>query len=149
MILSRIGAAVVIAVVSCAMTGCGERLYRVKGNVTFEGKPLSWGGSISFVPTGTVKIREAGSVINEDGTFELMTNKPGDGAMAGDYRVVIHQVTAKEPKNSGDNGKAASGLWLPHAERIPAKYSDSYNSPLSAKVEAKSVNEINFQLKRD
>lgn len=139
-----------LGVALVCLVGCGERLYRVKGTVTFEGKALPGGGSISFVPQGTEKVREAGGVIKEDGTFELTTNHPGDGAMAGDYRVIIRQTAEIEPENVGDNGKAAprKSLSLPANERIPAKYADPYNSPLKAKVEAKSPNEISFQLTR-
>ena len=131
--------------------GCGPRLYPVKGKVTFEDKPLPWGGSISFVPQGTENLRAAGGTIKEDGTFELTTEKPGDGVMVGEYRVVIQQVTGKEPKNTGDDGKVVRGadLNLPKGERIHEKYADHYNSPLTAKVEAKSPNEINFHLKRE
>lgn len=133
-----------------AVVGCGERLYPVKGMVTFEGKPLPGGGSISFVPKDGEKIRSAGGEIKEDGTFVLTTEKPGDGAMAGEYRVVIHQTTEKEGKNVGDNGKAGpAGVSLPKDARINTKYSDHYNSPLTAKVEPKGLNEIDFPLKRD
>ena len=131
--------------------GCGPKVYPVKGKVTFEDKPMPWGGSIAFVPQGTEKLREAGGIIDEDGNFFLTTEKPGDGAMAGEYRVVIQQVTGKEGKNIGDDGKPGSraDLDLPKKDHIPAKYSDTYNSPLTAKVEAKNANEINIQLKRE
>jgi hypothetical protein len=130
--------------------GCGERLYPVNGKVTFEGKPLPGGGSISFVPKEGQKHRAAGGEIKEDGTFVLTTERPGDGAMAGDYRVVIHQTTEKEGANIGDTGKVGpKGTSLPKEARIHDKYSDHYNSPLNAKVEAKSSNEINFTLKRE
>ena len=140
-----------LAVVFGALTGCGDKLYKVKGNVTFEGKPLPGGGSISFVPNAGEKLREAGGTINEDGTYELTTNTPNYGAMAGKYRVVIHQTTEREGKNVGDTGKSGSGgaLSLPPKDRIPGKYADHNNPPLTAKVEAKNPNEINFQLKRD
>ena len=139
----------VLAVFS--LVGCGEQLYPVKGKVMFEGKPMLGGGSITFMPQGTDKLREAGAEIKEDGTFELTTAKPGDGAIAGDYRVVIRQTTEKEGANVGDNGKAGSraGLSLPKEDRIHTKYADPYNSPLTAKVEAKSPSEITFQLKRE
>jgi hypothetical protein len=139
-----------MAVMLSVTVGCGERLYSVKGSVTFEGKPLPGGGSISFVPKEGARGRAAGGEINEDGTFVLTTDKPGDGAMVGEYRVVIHQTTEKEGKNEGDNGKSGvRGPSLPKEERIHSKFADHYNSPLTAKVEAISLNELNFPLKRE
>lgn len=140
-----------IALALIATAGCGERVYKVQGKVTWEGKPLPGGGSISFVPLGNDRARPAGGTIGEDGMYELSTTNPGDGAVVGEFRVVISQVTEKEPKNLGDDGKPAprTGLSLPLADRIPENYADHYNSPLTAKVEAKSPNEINFHLKRE
>ena len=130
--------------------GCGSsKVYPVKGKVTFEGKSMKGGGTISFVPLGNQAGKTAGGEIKEDGTYELTTNKPGDGSMEGEFRVVITQVTEQEPERSRDGEKAArKGRSLPEADRIPEVYSDAYKSPLTAKVEAKS-NEIDFDLKRD
>ncbi|MCI0701817.1 MAG: hypothetical protein L0241_12105 [Planctomycetia bacterium] len=136
----------------CALVGCGgSTVYPVKGTITFEGKPMKGGGSISFVPTGKQVGKTAGGEIKEDGTYELMTNKPGDGSMTGEFRVVITQVTEQEPENTGDDGKGVpskSPPSLPLADRIPAIYSDTYQSPLTAKVEAKA-NVLDFDLKRN
>ncbi len=141
---------VAVALLLIAATGCGESVYKVSGAVTFEGKPMVGGGSISFVPLGEGKQRAAGGTIAENGTYTLTTLKDGDGAMAGEYRVVIFQVTETEPKNTGDDGKVRiPAKSLPMADRIPTTFADTYNSPLTAKVEAKAVNEINFHLKRE
>ena len=54
---------------------------------------MKGGGAISFVPTSNQPGKAAGGEIKDDGTYELMTHKPGDGSMAGDFRVTITQVT--------------------------------------------------------
>jgi hypothetical protein len=142
-----VGTPVVLAVA----LGCGDDrppVYPVHGKVTFGGKPLPGGGSISFVPLGNQPGKTAAGAIAEDGTYRLTTHSPGDGSMAGEFRVVISQVTEKEPEPTPD-GQAPKAAWsLPQADRIPAVYSDHYGSPLKAKVEAKNSNELNFDLKR-
>jgi hypothetical protein len=140
-----------VVLAALAAAGCGgSKAYPVKGKVTYEGKPMKGGGSISFVPTAKQEGKAAGGEIKEDGTYELMTNKPGDGSMPGEFRVVISQVTEREPENTDDDGKAApkKPLLLAEADRIPEIYSDAYKSPLTAKVEAKD-NVLDFDLKRD
>jgi hypothetical protein len=130
--------------------GCGgTKVYPVRGKVTFEGKQLKGGGSIAFMPTGKQDGKAAGGEIAEDGTYILMTHKPGDGSMAGEFRVVITQVVEREPDSTRDGEKAGKAVSVVTKEdRIPAVYGDAYNSPLTAKVEAKD-NQIDFDLKRN
>lgn len=130
--------------------GCGgERTYPVKGTVTFEGKPLPWGGSIAFYPIKPLPGKQGGGIVKEDGSYYLTTTKDGDGSLPGEFRVVINQVTQKEGTNRKDGeGAFRTPPVLPPAQQIPAIYGDSQNSPLTAKVEAKAQNEINFDLKR-
>jgi hypothetical protein len=142
-----------LVLLTVAALGCGSsgnvKVYPVKGKVNFEGQPMKGGGSIAFVPTSGQVGAAAGGEIKEDGTYELMTYNPGDGSMPGDFRVVITQVTVKEPEESEDGSapKSADGLTVPLEDQIPQVYGDNANSPLTAKVEERS-NEINFDLKR-
>ncbi len=132
------------------VTGCEScnPVYPVTGKVTLEGKPMVGGGSIYLVPLTNQEGKAAGGEIAEDGSYKLSTYGTGDGSMVGEFRVVINQVTEKEPMNTEDGQKAVRGeLSVPMADRIPGIYSDSLNSPLRAKVEPKSQ-EINFELKR-
>jgi hypothetical protein len=148
----RIGAVVAMAVLICL--GCGPagqvKVYPVKGKVTFEGKPLAGGGAISFVPVASQEGKTAAGEIKEDGSYELTTYEPGDGSMVGDFRVVINQVTEKEPEPTPDGAPPPKGgsRVVAEADRIPAIYADFQNSPLTAKVEAKSLNTLDFVLKR-
>jgi hypothetical protein len=136
--------------VACA-GGCGgsAKVHPVKGTVKFEGKPMKGGGSISFVPTGGQSGKAAGGEIKDDGTYELMTDKPGDGSMTGDFRVVITQSTDREPNPTKDGERAGKAVTVVgEADRIPLIYADATKSPLTAKVEAKD-NVLDFDLKRD
>jgi hypothetical protein len=128
-------------------TGCGTRVYPVKGLVSFEGKPMKGGGTIVFQPTGSGG-KAASGEIAADGTYTLTTFQPGDGAMPGDFRVVVIQTVTNEPEPSPD-GKAPPKpvVLVAEKDRIPANYG-GVSSPLTAKVEAKDMNEINLDLKR-
>jgi hypothetical protein len=136
------------------LAGCGSSgnlsVYPVKGKITFEGQPMKGGGAITFVPTGGQAGAQGGGEIKEDGTYELTTYEPGDGSIVGDFRVVITQVTVKEPTPAPDGSAPtpADGPNVAPADQIPQIYGDYTNSPLTAKVEAKPNEAMNFDLKR-
>ncbi len=141
------------AFVAATLFGCGSGgnpVYKVQGKVTFEGKPLPGGGSIAFVPLGMQAGKTGGGEIARDGTYRLTTYVEGDGSMAGEFRVVVMQGGDVEPPKTPDGQKAAKPpAPLTPAERIPGVYGDFDKSPLRATVEAKTLNEIDFTLKRD
>jgi len=143
-----------LALCTALLVGCGPagqvKTYSVKGKVTFGGKPMVGGGSIALIPLSNQEGKTAGGEIKEDGTYELMTYTPGDGSMAGDFRVVITQTTVKEPTPTADGAPAPNStiFTVPQADRIPPIYGDIQNSPLTTKVEAKPLNELNFDLTR-
>ena len=131
-------------------TGCGSgvSVYPVEGKVIYNGKPMKGGGVISLVPLSNQEGKAAGGEIDEEGNYKLTTYRPGDGSMAGEFRVVIMQVTEREPETTQDGQKTAQALQaVAPADRIPTVYSDPLSSPLRATVEAKSKNEIDFELK--
>lgn len=148
-VLARVNLLFLVAAVAA---GCGggtgqKPAFKVSGKVTFEGKPMAGGGSISFMPMSKENARGAGGTINEDGTYTVTTYQEGDGAVAGEYRVLITQVTVKEPENKGDESPiAAATFTVAEEDRIPAIYGDP-NSPLTTKVEEKE-NQLDFDLKR-
>jgi hypothetical protein len=77
------------ACVSCALVGaigCGGGTTPVSGEVRHNGVAVT-AGRVVFRPQGEGKL--AFGPIESDGTFRLMTTKPGDGAGAGSYRVMI------------------------------------------------------------
>lgn len=141
---------VLFVVAAAAAAGCGgPKLYPVRGVVKFDGRPMKGGGSIAFMPVGNQPGRAPGGEVKEDGTFELSTAAPGDGAMAGEFRVVIHQSTDREPEAKKDGERAGKAVTVVgEADRIPAVYSDPARSPLRATVEAKD-NALTLELRRD
>src|SRR5262245_48890054 len=124
------------------------KVYPVKGRVTFAGKPMVGGGAISFIPKTDQAGKTAGGIVKPDGSYVLGTYTESDGSMAGEFKVVIFQETAKEPEATPDGSRpaAAASLVVAAADRIPLTYANDRQTPLTAKVEPKS-NEIDFDLK--
>jgi len=142
-----------VPVLSGCSTSDRQRVYPVRGTITFEGKAMPGGGSIAFVPLKRQAGKAAGGEIRENGTYELTTYDPGDGSMEGEFRVVIMQEVAREPREAPRDGEkipegALAGIMVAEEDRIPAVYADVANSPLKAVVEPKANNEINFDIQR-
>lgn len=135
------------------LAGCSPsgqvKTYPVKGTVKFEGKPMVGGGSISLIPLTEQPGKTAAGIIQADGTYVLETYKPGDGSMAGEFRVAIFQETVKEGKAAPDGSapSATAATTVPVADRIPPAYADFNNSPLKTTVKTEP-NVIDFDLKR-
>jgi hypothetical protein len=117
---------------STAAEATGQKLVKVSGKVRFKDgttipvqeKEKGPPPTINYRPVGEAtpgQIRKgAGAAIQADGTFELMTFKPGDGVFPGKYTVTI-QVYSKEPK--------------PGASLVPLKYSNPRTSDLEFQIE--------------
>lgn len=122
---------VISCVLSTIAVGCGgsggPEMARVSGKVTYQGKPLTK-GTISFIsadPNGT----NANSVIGPDGSYSLQTTNPNDGAVVGEYRVIVSDVDPNALNT------AAPGEPVKKQERaIPEKYEKPDTSGLTRKV---------------
>ncbi|HEX3150569.1 MAG TPA: carboxypeptidase-like regulatory domain-containing protein [Gemmataceae bacterium] len=130
-------------------TGCGpSKGYPVSGKVLVNGQPAA-GAIVVLTPVsnpGTMDKKPSG-MTKEDGTFELMTFKEGDGAPPGDYLVSI--IWPGKPKSSG-TPKGLSGGEDERAsstDQLRGKYSDPQNSGLTVKIEAKANQLQPFDLK--
>jgi hypothetical protein len=71
------------------VAGCGSGRYPVNGRVVYEdGSPLTEGMVVGETTGGEARVMAQGSV-RSDGTFSWGTQRPGDGALPGKYRVVV------------------------------------------------------------
>ena len=86
---------VLMGMASIALVGCGGGpvpTYRAGGKVVFpDGKPMQ-GGNVEFravnkTPAGDNPV--ARGEIQSDGTFELSTFRPGDGAVEGEHLALV------------------------------------------------------------
>lgn len=149
--LSR-GAAVAFLMVLAA--GCGDSSglparYKVSGTVTYNGQPVEK-GEIEFRPDNLDTAQAATGEI-KNGSYYLTTAVDGDGALPGDYKVVI-KSTEVDLSKAESNSKGGSFRQDDVAKAnkdakklVPAKYSLPETSGLTFKVEAKS-NTADFPL---
>ena len=78
---------------SCSRT----TIYPVSGKVTYKGSPAS-GAAVFFFRQGADSVNEPAimSIVQDDGSFELVCGSLGKGALPGDYDVVIEWKTASQ-----------------------------------------------------
>lgn len=129
--------------------GCGgaDKPVPVKGVVMMNGQPIS-GAAVQFVVIGTGG-RPASAETKEDGSYQMTTNTPGDGALPGEYRVLISWEPPPPPVfRSGEEGPSRQDMQraldqhqakLKKAGKgvtVPAIYSDPGKTPLTVKVPA-------------
>lgn len=125
-----------------ASVGCGsgQSTHIVKGKVVFsDGTPVQFGD----VETLSVDQRiNARGKIEKDGTFTLTTYKENDGAVAGEHKVVIIQMTGSPLMAAAKMGP----IQHTHGHDTGAKYRSYDTSGLNFKVEPGIVNEVTFTL---
>lgn len=112
-----------------ACLGCGEkRTLDVTGTVLAEGGvPIAAESSmVVFQPDDSSPNpgpRSATAAVEADGSFTLMTKRPGDGVMPGDYRVVLW-------------------IWSNYGKQVPAvpvDYTRHATTPLRARIDFDST----------
>jgi len=133
--LAQAGLAVVMLfTASCGPSG--PKLYPVQGKVMFAGKPAA-GALVTLHKTdaenSTTPIPSG--IVREDGSFQLSTYGPNDGAPAGEYDVAI---TWTEEKGNADTGDLKS--------KLPLRYSDPKTSQLKATIGNSATTLPTFEL---
>jgi hypothetical protein len=133
-------AALLAAIALCtASIGCGggsPRPVVVRGQVTYQGRPLGT-GTVAFIPAEPGP--PATGQIQPDGQYTLSTFRPGDGALPGRYAVMVIAV--------GDTtGHLPDEANPPASLLIPRKYASHRTSDLTADV-SEANNVIPLELK--
>ncbi len=126
------------------LLGCGgssgPKVYPAGGIVNYKGKPIAK-INVLLSPTSSNGMVAEGTT-DETGKFILMTYKPGDGAMAGDYNVSFNYVPDEVPVMPGMEGSKKV------VSPIPEKYGDPKKSGHTATVTTdKTKNNFTFDLK--
>jgi hypothetical protein len=90
--------------------GCGSGRYPVSGRVTYEdGSPVEAGIVIGEATVNDELVGVQGN-IERDGSFRWGADTPGDGALPGEYRVIV------VPVSLGDSELAEGKLPAVHSK---------------------------------
>lgn len=136
MLLMRPAGVMLVVVGLIGSVGCsGSNLVEVTGKVTYKGEPVK-SGTISFVAADKPA---AYGDLQPDGTFSLHTDKPGDGATPGAYRVIVVAMQDQ----GGLLPEQRSPLPPP---TVPIKYTSLATTDLTADVASGKKNVIDFNL---
>lgn len=114
----------------CCGCGSSDGRLAVAGTVKYAdgSAPKGETAQIWFEPVA--EGRPASGTIEDDGSFTLMTERPGDGVAPGQYKVVLK-------------------VWKNYRQQIPAvpkPYTDAATTPLEATVDDDHV-EFDFVVK--
>src|SRR5262245_38333912 len=128
----RLTALAVLAVV-VGTAGCGSGRCKVTGRVTYpDGSPLTEGNVIGQMGEGLTSVTVQGTV-RSDGTFSWGTDRAGDGAKPGKYRVAVI------PRTPGD-AEMSQGV----RPAVDSKYTNPQTSGLEFEVRPDRRNELNI-----
>jgi hypothetical protein len=118
------------ALLALGSVSCGNKhnLYPVLGEVRYKGSPAA-GAAVFFHRQGADSMNEhlIMSIVQEDGSFELVCGTLGKGAPPGEYAVTIQW---KEVAGQG-NGRPQHG-----SDKLNSRYSDPKHPLLHATVQA-------------
>ncbi len=119
--IRSVGAVLILSAAFVLLQGCGQSgpaLYPVSGKVQCDGKPVA-DATVFFHRAGKTDIGEPVpyGTTGPDGSYQLGTNVPGDGAVAGDYVITIvwPDITKKENGN-GERPDLLKGTYLKPTE---------------------------------
>lgn len=132
----------ILLVAAAALAGCGSPTVPVTGTITYKSQPVA-DANIVFTPTsggaGATTGKIATGRTDALGKFALTTEKPGDGALPGEYTV---SITPGLPPPDEENYDYSEEPPPP----FPMRYTSSTSSDLRATVKAGS-NDFPFELK--
>ena len=134
-VLPALGAALLAA----WLGGCGSsqpKTLPVTGTVFYRGAAVE-GAEVMFMATDGPSAR---GTTDAQGRFRLMTFKPGDGAVAGSYKVAVtKREEMPDPKQPDSPYKLTRDL-------LPARYRNPAQTDLTAEVKAGQPNDFRFEL---
>lgn len=128
-----VAAAVLLAI--SLVTGCGKPSHQldtapVRGKVTIDGQPLTAG----YVTVVTSRGRASSGEIQPDGTFEMSTYEPGDGAQVGTHPVIVTPI----PQDEYPSG--------PKPLPVPERYKRAGTSGFTVEVKPGEDNYVELNL---
>jgi hypothetical protein len=142
--LGRLRCAGFLVIALGFLEGCGDddlgQRYSVSGRVVRQGQPVTK-GTVNFMPVDLKSGRTATGAIQSDGYYSLTTKDEQDGALPGDYKVVVSMVDVDESKLERTPG----GMPILNQPKkvkvknlVSSKFSDPSQTVLKFKVETHS-----------
>jgi hypothetical protein len=131
-----------VALLGVGLIGCGGKgTSAVRGVVTLDGTPIA-GATVLFMPDGQDGGRPASGFASSDGTFRLTTYKPNDGALPGQYRVLIQKTEAAPDRETAERSvmekakakREDSSAQKNHKPALPEAYARFDTTPLRCTV---------------
>lgn len=132
------------------IAGCGSGdgnppTYPVTGTVTYQGKPVE-GADIVFVPS-TPEALAAFAKSDADGKFAMRTFEPGDGVVAGSYKVKVVKLEPGDVEETPvfESSEEEAEFYVegdpvtPPKNLLPRKYADHNASGLTVTVAAEPL----------
>jgi hypothetical protein len=131
--------AVAVGLGCLALGGCGSQgYYPVTGKLVYADneQPAKELAGFDVMFTSEKLRKTARGIIQEDGSFQLGTEKESDGAMPGEYVVTLTQPR-REPERPFVGDRV-----------VDIAYEDPATTDLKAEVKAQDTNEFVFKLRR-
>lgn len=133
-------AAVALATGLLSLAGCGSGsgldTIPIKGEVTYNGKPLGE-GTVAYLPVKPGTGRSANGPIGPDGKFSMTTLKRDDGVVPGEYQIVVYAYAPHpgEPQTREEHEAMAKAGGIKRGYIIPEKYVAPETSGLTDTVD--------------
>jgi hypothetical protein len=153
--MRRLSWGALFAALALAGTGCGKNdLTKVQGIATLDGKPIE-NALITFVPGQAGSGKIATGRTGPDGSFQLTTMTPNDGAFPGEYLVTVQYEEGYEVPPGGNMKEAKAAAVKVRQQKtkkapkyvVPAQYSDAGKTPLKQKVPPDGTVKLELQSK--
>lgn len=130
---------ILVTLLSAMLAGCGSGYHPLRGKVVWaDGSPATELVGAHVVFEHEASNTGARAILQPDATFEVTTDRPEDGAVPGQHKVVIIEVGRKMV--SGSDSEIAPGF-------MDSKFSDFRTSGLTAEVKP-GKNEITLTVER-
>jgi len=142
-------AAVTVFCPACSKSGRLEGVQPVTGVVTYQGSPVT-GATVTFSPQGG-GVRAAAATTDAQGNFQLTTLQSNDGAMPGEYRVVVTKIETTSTEMTDEEmqkhiEKHGAPPTVESKNLLPEKYAKRDTTDLTATVKQGEKNHFEFAL---
>ena len=149
--LVALGAFAAISVAGCSKESSVPGTLPTTGIVRQKGAPVA-DATVTFSPAGQSSGKAASGKTDASGKFTLTTLKAGDGALPGDYEVIVSKMETSGKAMTDEEAREYYNKFqkpppAPQSKSaLPEKYSTAATSGLKATVKKGDKNEFTFDV---